>query len=63
MNEDLIYIVNLALWNRLFDERQLLPMSEDDWKRLYNTAQLQGLSAIFIDGLEKLSDQSSACRK
>ena len=57
-----IDIINLALWDRSFKEGQLLPLSEDEWKTLFGVAQQQALSAIFIDGLDKLGNIPSNCR-
>ena len=57
-----IGIINLALWNRAFDEKPLSSLLYDDWKSMFEVAQLQGLSAVFIDGIDKLSNKTPACR-
>ena len=57
-----IDIINLALWNRSFDEGRLSSLTEDGWKTLFGIAQQQALPAIFIDGLDKLGSIPPNCR-
>lgn len=57
-----IDIIKLSLWDKSFDEAPLVSLSEDDWKELFTIAQLQGLAAVFIAGLDKLSHQSPTCK-
>lgn len=38
-------------------------LSEEDWDRLFEVAQLQGLAAIFIDGLDKYKPQPPVCKR
>lgn len=57
-----IDIIKLSLWDKSFDEAPLALLSEDDWKNLFAIAQLQGLAAVFIAGLDKLSHQSPTCK-
>ena len=57
-----IDIINYSLWDRPFDEKSLASLSEVDWNALYELAQLQGLTAIFFDGLDKLSTKTEACK-
>lgn len=58
-----IDIISFSLWNRAFDERSLASLSDEEWNALYEVAQLQGLTAFFFDGLDKLSTKPLACRK
>lgn len=57
-----IDIINYSLWDRPFDERSLSSLSDEDWNTLYEVAQLQGLTAIFFDGLDKLSTKPVGCK-
>lgn len=57
-----INIINLSLWDKSFDESLLSSLAENDWKNLFMIAQLQGLAAVFIDGLNKLNHRSPACK-
>ena len=58
-----IDIVKFSLWDRPFDEKSLASLSNEDWNALYEIAQLQGLTAIFFDGLDKLPTKPVACRE
>lgn len=57
-----IDIIKLSLWDNSFDEVPLASLSEDDWNELFTIAQLQGLAAVFIAGLDKLSHKSPTCK-
>lgn len=59
-----VNIIKLSLWGCPIDNSQLLAsLSEEDWKSLYEVAQLQGLAAIFIDGLDKIKPQPPGSRR
>ena len=59
----LINIINLSLWEKPFDETSLLSLTYDEWKNLLHEACIQGVSAIFIDGLDKLKLKNTACKE
>lgn len=56
-----VNIIKLALWDIPINEKLYLSFSDEDWARLYKESQLQGLSAIFVDGLNKLDDKTQSC--
>lgn len=58
-----IDIINLSLWERPFNERPLPSLSNESWNALFEIAQLQGLTAIFFDGLGKVKEKPLACKK
>lgn len=57
-----INVINLSLWDKSFDESPLSSLSKGDWEELFTIAQLQGLAAVFIAGLDRLNHQSTACK-
>lgn len=63
LHQAFVDIINVSLWDFPIDNGQLLAsLSDEDWNILYEVAQLQGLTAIFFDGLGKLSTKSVACK-
>jgi len=59
----LLEIIKLALWDKAIDESQLSSLDYKEWQGLYQCACVQGLAAIFFDGVDKLQMKSKACRK
>lgn len=59
-----VSIIKLSLWDCPIDNGQsLASLSDEEWKSQFEMAQLQGLAAIFIDGMDKLSPRPPACRR
>lgn len=56
-------IVRLSLWEDPFDEHTLASVLEEDFEEMFKIAQLQGLAAIFVDGLAKLTNSHPECKK
>lgn len=56
-----LHFVVLSIWNTRFDESELLHLSKKDWQTLYQIAAAQGLTAILVDGVGKLSQKSLVC--
>lgn len=61
LQDVLFTIVRFSLWNERFDEEVFTSFSENDWRELYLLTNKQGLSAIFADGIGKLSQKSPVC--
>lgn len=61
LQDVLFTIVRFSLWGERFDEEVLTSFSEDDWRKLYILTNKQGLSAIFADGIGKLTQKSAVC--
>ncbi len=57
-------IIGLALWDCSFEDNQLLlSISNEDWDDMYELSRGQGLSAVFYDGLGKISGKPAVCKK
>lgn len=59
----LIRLICLAIWDKPFDESSLSLLSKEDWEYLHQKACLQGMPAIFFDGLDKLNENYDLCQK
>jgi len=59
----LLEIIKLALWDKAIDESQLSSLDYKEWLGLYQCACVQGVAAIFFDGVDKLQKKSKACRR
>lgn len=63
MNWYLIDIIKLSIWNIPFDEEPLYHLTENEWYELFLLACRQGIAAIFFDGVDKLKEKPSGCKK
>lgn len=57
----LVTIICFSVWSNPFDEFELSQLTIKDWKQLYEDSCRQGLTAIFADGIGKLTHKSPEC--
>lgn len=54
-------LIKKTIWETPYDNPVLHQLSEKDWRALHQIAAIQGLLAIFADGVGRLSQKSPEC--